>query len=176
MKSEFFLIFLYGSAMILLSACSTGSSSVHSYSEQPLTSGHNAPVGKRSESKWTLEHPPAIGEISEAVRNDTASQQLEHIGEWWFFGPGIGYSILNIGTAIVFPPYALYLLGNAGLALAGEEPVKIINILPEAPRSIVNTTLDEICSVPGRITSAVARKPYHDNIVQEPDSQDNAQN
>ncbi len=114
--------------------------------------------------QWDLEHPPSIKEISKAVKDDTAGEQLEGIGTWWLFGPGLGHSILNIGTAVLFPPYALYLLGNAGLALAGEEPIKIVNILPHGPRELVSNSIDSVCSVPGRITSAVAQRPYVEQL------------
>jgi hypothetical protein len=134
---------------------------MHSFSDR------NEPVensAEYSEKRWTSEHPPSMEEITRAVKNDTASQQMAGMGEWWLFGPGLGHSILNIGTAVVFPPYALYLLGNAGLALAGKEPLRIIDILPETPRGIVSQSIDEVCSVPGRLNAAVARRPYVDTI------------
>jgi hypothetical protein len=153
---HFFLIL----ALFSTAACS--SHSIHSFSKDHDLVAHTS---AHSEKRWTSEHPPSIQEITRAVKNDTANQQLAGMGEWWLYGPGIGHSILNIGTAVVFPPYALYLLGNAGLALAGKEPVRIIDILPERPREIVSHSIDGVCSVPGRINAAIARRPYVDKIT-----------
>lgn len=148
---------------LFFSACSSNSIKK---SEPNFNSDRSHLKAENIDRKWNLEKPPSIKEISKAVKDDTASSQLENVGEWWLFGPGLGHSILNIGTVIIFPPYALYLLGNAGLALAGEEPVKIVNILPEAPRKIVNDSIDEVCSVPGRMTAALSGRDYVEDLTQ----------
>lgn len=142
---------------------------VKEFSPKQTINSVNSVNGSANDRSWDLESPPSIKEISKAVKNDTANDQLKGVGEWWLFGPGLGHSILNIGTAVLFPPYALYLLGNAGLALAGEEPIRIVNILPEGgPREAVNNTLDGICSVPGRITSGIAQRPYVETLQTTP--------
>lgn len=61
---------------------------------------------------------------------------------------------------VVFPPYIAYLLGNAGLALAGYEPLYVTNLLPNTPRGYVLTVYDGVTSVPGRFNAAVAGEEY----------------
>lgn len=93
---------------------------------------------------------------------EEADEELSKFGRHWFYGPGIGQTMANVGTAVVFPPYALYLLGNAGLTVAGYEPLYITSALPEAPRRYILQAYDGVTSVPGRLTSAVARERYDD--------------
>ncbi|MBP9837310.1 MAG: hypothetical protein KBC84_01205 [Proteobacteria bacterium] len=91
------------------------------------------------------------------IKTDT---QLEQVGSNWFYGQGIGKTTLNVGTAIAFPPYLIYLVGNAGLSLAGYQPLSISGILPEDSKNFVDKVYDETTSVPGRITSGVAGVEY----------------
>jgi hypothetical protein len=74
----------------------------------------------------------------------------------WFYGRGLGRTAANIGTIVFFPPYAIYLLGNAGMELAGYDPLYITNILPQEPREVVNSIYDDVTSVPGRVNAAIA--------------------
>ncbi|MFN8388733.1 MAG: hypothetical protein U0136_00415 [Bdellovibrionota bacterium] len=109
-------------------------------------------------------NPPSFKEIvanaEERARDGTADDQLSEFGNRWFYGGGVGRTIANVGTVVVFPPYALYLLGNAGLALAGYQPVHVTEALPDPARDTVNEIYDGVTSVPGRITSAIAGKPF----------------
>ena len=78
----------------------------------------------------------------------------------WFYGHGFGRSMLNIGTVVVFPPWALYLLGNAGAELAGYEPFYLTNLLPEKPREGILDLYDGVTSVPGRISATIADQNF----------------
>jgi len=118
----------------------------------------------QSETSWTTERPPSIKEVTNAVKNDTANEKMEAMGNWWLYGPGIGHTILNLGTVVVFPPYAIYLLGNATLGLTGNEPLRIIDIIPQGPKEVVNDAIDGVCSVPGRMTSLIASRPYVETL------------
>ena len=86
---------------------------------------------------------------------------LKEAGSQWLYGPGLGQTATNVGTVVVFPPYALYLLGNAGLSLAGFEQLYITKLLPQAPRKHVLDFYDGITSVPGRLSALVAGKEYY---------------
>ncbi len=91
---------------------------------------------------------------------EDAEDQLSKFGHHWFYGPGLGQTMANVGTVIVFPPWAIYLLGNAGLAVAGYEPVSLTSLLPDGPRRYVDGAYGGVVSVPGRITAAVAGERY----------------
>lgn len=66
----------------------------------------------------------------------------------------------NVGTVIVFPPYALYLLGNAGLQLAGFEPLYVSEAIPGKAGKYVKGAYEDVTSLPGRLTSFVAGEEF----------------
>ena len=78
----------------------------------------------------------------------------------WIFGGGLGRTAVNIGTVIVFPPYAIYMFGNAGIALAGYDPLYVTDALPEKARTGVLSAYDEVTSLPGRMNAAVMRQKF----------------
>ncbi len=88
--------------------------------------------------------------------------ELSEMASNWFYGPGLGKTVANVGTSIIFPPYAFYLLGNAGLEIFGKEPLHVTNALPEEPRKYVLSAYDGITSVPGRITAGVSGYNFYD--------------
>jgi len=90
------------------------------------------------------------------------TSQLKEKGNDWLFGHGVGKTILNIGTAIAFPPYSIFLLGNAGLQVAGFERMDLIKALPQKVSNPVGIAYDEVTSVPGRIASVIAREQFRD--------------
>ena len=97
----------------------------------------------------------AKGEVSPPTGGDVG-QMLERAGEHWFYGRGFGATALTVGTCVVFPPYILYLLGNAGLQLAGYQPLYLTDALPETPRKDLLQTYDNIVSVPGWLSANIA--------------------
>ena len=113
-----------------------------------LTKAPNIGALARGEVK-----PPTIEE---------ANKELEKQGGNWLYGKGIGATTLNIATCIVFPPYILYLLGNAGLELAGYEPLYITEAVPEPAQSGVTQVYDDVVSVPGRIAAVTAGEEFRD--------------
>lgn len=88
--------------------------------------------------------------------------ELKKAGSRFLYGPGLGRSATNIGAIAVFPPYAIYLLGNAGLSLAGFHEMYITNFLPDTPRKHVLGFYDGVTSVPGRVAALVAGRKYHE--------------
>lgn len=95
-----------------------------------------------------------------AVENKDLGKKIEGMKDWWLYGPGMGKTLLNIGTTVVFPPYGLYLLANAGLSLSGYQPIKPIEAIPEGPKEVINEAFDDIVSVPGKISAIVANREY----------------
>lgn len=108
---------------------------------------------------------PLSAEDWEKLQNATPEElqsELKQYGDRFLYGPGLGTSMTNIGAIAVFPPYAIYLLGNAGLSLAGFQQLYITSILPESPRKHVLDFYDGVTSVPGRLSALVAGKEYQE--------------
>ena len=91
---------------------------------------------------------------------EEARQKLKEMGHDWFYGQGVGKTALNIGTVVVFPPYGLYLLSNAVLGLAGQQPLYITDILPEKPKEVWQGAYDEVTSVPGRVSAGLTGEQF----------------
>ena len=106
------------------------------------------------------EKPPAkIDEMSlvgKEIPPDKAEEILGEVGEGFVYGPSLGETVTNVGVAIAFPPYALYLIGNAILSLSGYEPVTISSMLPEEEGKSWSATVDTVMSGPGRVVAAMA--------------------
>lgn len=92
---------------------------------------------------------------------EQSGEALESYMHEWFFGPGVGRTAVNVGTTIAFPPYALYLVGNAGLQLAGYKPFFISEQLPEPVGSGWLVVYDGVTSVPGLFNSLIFDEPFH---------------
>jgi len=154
--------------MLFGAACSSRSeitkNYIESYSSENIVYLNSENFNK-SEVKWTTENPPSMEEVKRAVKAGEASEKLAMMGDWWLYGPGMGYTMLNLGTVVLFPPYALYLLGNAALSISGSEPVRVMDIVPEGDsRAAIEGALDDVCSVPGRLNAAIAGKSYVDSL------------
>lgn len=112
------------------------------------------------------EKPPEEGdhEIIELVKKpispEKSGELLKQTGGNWFYGQGIGETAVNVGTSVVFPPYAIYYLGNMALSVAGYEPLYVTNALPEDSRDAVNGVYSGVTSAPGRLTAAVAGEEF----------------
>ena len=68
--------------------------------------------------------------------------------------------MLNIGTVVLFPPYAIYLLGNAGIAFAGYEPIYVTDALPAPAKKEALGLYNSLTGVPGRVNALVAGKRF----------------
>lgn len=108
--------------------------------------------------------PPDIGALARGEVKpptiDEASEELERQGGNWLYGKGFGSTTLNIATCIVFPPYILYLLGNAGLEMAGYEPLYITEAVPEPAKGGLNEVYDQVVSIPGIIAAETAGEEF----------------
>lgn len=93
--------------------------------------------------------------------------QLAKAGEDWLYGPGLGRTTLNVGTVLLFPPYALYLLTNAGLALAGYDPIYITDALPEEPKETVDLVYTSITDTPGQLAATLAGENFRTEEMHE---------
>lgn len=117
-------------------------------------------VRKRPEDK-----PSGVALVGKPMTSKQAKEVLGTVSENFAYGPGIGDLALNVGTVVVFPPYALYLIGNAALSVSGYEPVTISSLLPEEDGKKWSATYDNVVSGPGRIVAAVSGHEYRSQEV-----------
>ncbi|MBX7143224.1 MAG: hypothetical protein K1X79_02120 [Oligoflexia bacterium] len=104
---------------------------------------------------------PSIGQLANRQLSPQESQELlDRVGQNWLYGNGIGETALTAGSIFVFPPYALYVLGNAALSLGGYEQVRLSNALPEEERKNWLSVYDEVTSGPGRLNAAVSGREF----------------
>jgi hypothetical protein len=99
------------------------------------------------------------------LSEEEAKELLGEVGENWFYGSGLGKAAVNVAGVVVFPPYAIYLLGNGLISAFGYEPLYITDALPNEERNDYNEAYEAITSVPGRFTAAVASEEYRSNEV-----------
>ncbi len=140
--------------MSLFVACSSSKRSVQT-PPQP---------GEIKTIAFSIDQPPSLPALARGETTPPTpaefKQQLGDYGHSWFYGPGIGKTMANVGTVIAFPPYALYLLGNAGLQLAGFEPLYVSEAIPGEAGRYVKGAYENVTSIPGRVTSFVAGEDF----------------
>ena len=106
-----------------------------------------------------ISSPPSVRELTASIEGkspEALQDDLSTYGENWLYGQGFGNTLLNLGTVVIFPPYALYLVGNAGLALAGFEPIYVTDALPDTPREEILSVYGHLASIPGAVAAKIA--------------------
>lgn len=114
-------------------------------------------IKKRPESE-----PSPFEMAKKPMTQEEAKQVLEEQGGDFIYGTGIGSSALNLSGIVLFPPYALYLLGNSLLTLSGYENVYFTDALPEESKQQWNDAYDGITGAPGRVAASLAGEEYRD--------------
>ena len=99
------------------------------------------------------------------IAPEDAPKVISEVGENWLYGPGLGQTALNVGAIVVFPPYAIYVLGNSLLSMSGYEPLYVSNLLPDDERVEFNEMYDEVTTAPGRVSAALAGKEFRSKEV-----------
>ena len=122
-----------------------------------------------NENSAAVEDIPSFKQIvaraEENAENGQSGDELGRYGHRWFYGDGLGRTIANVGTIVVFPPYALYVLGNAGLALAGYPQMEATSVLPDPAKNLVQGFYNGVTSVPGRVTSVISGEKFEGQYV-----------
>lgn len=93
---------------------------------------------------------------------DENSSKLKEYKNNWLYGHGLGKTLTNVGMVAIFPPYAIYVLGNAGTQLLGYEPYYVSDALPESTRKPVLKAYNGVTSVPGRISAGIAGEEFRE--------------
>ena len=91
---------------------------------------------------------------------EKTKQVLSETGQNWLYGQGLGETALNVGAIVVFPPYALFLAGNAVVSLSGYEPVRFSDALPGEGKKEWTDMYNGVAAGPGRLAAAVAGEEF----------------
>jgi hypothetical protein len=117
------------------------------------------------------EKPPAkvdeMDLVGKEIPPEQAQEILGEVGDSFVYGPSLGETLTNVGVAVLFPPYALYLVGNAILSFSGYEPVTVSSLLPEEEGKKWGDTVDTVMSGPGRMVAAMAGREARSREVTE---------
>ena len=117
-------------------------------------------VSKKAEKK------PALAEIVEnPIPPEKAEGLLGEVGENWLYGVGLGDTAITVGTICAFPPYALWVVGNAALSVSGYEPLRFSDALPEKERDTWKEAYASVASGPGRLSAAIAGREFRSEGV-----------
>ena len=105
-----------------------------------------------------------IEQVSKRPLEEHEVQELNsRVVDSYVYGEGLGDSVIKVGTAVVFPPFLLVMLGNAALSATGHEPVGVSTFLPEKAAEGWNKAYSEVASAPGRVSAGVAGRDYVDS-------------
>ena len=116
--------------------------------------------------KKKAEPDPALAAATgKPLPPEKSEEVLNQMGENFIYGQGVGETAMNVGGVILFPPYAIYLLGNAALSLSGYEPLSVSDALPEEEGKAYREAYDSVTSGPGRVAAAVAGKEFRTKEV-----------
>lgn len=135
--------------------------------DAPSSNNYRARMSEVSLSGTAADTLP-VGIERAQNQDNTEELTLSNLGSRWLYGQGLGTSMVNISTSILFPPYAVYLLGNAGLEIAGLQTFYATDALPEKPRAFVLEFYDGLTSVPGRLAALIAGRSYHEKKALSP--------
>lgn len=94
------------------------------------------------------------------ITPEKSEEILDEVSTNWAYGPGLGSAIINIGGIVLFPPYAIYVLGNAGIEYAGYEGLYVSKLLPDPEEKDFNSAYNSVASVPGKIVAGMAGEEY----------------
>ncbi|MCB0318955.1 MAG: hypothetical protein KDD56_09375 [Bdellovibrionales bacterium] len=100
---------------------------------------------------------------SRPLKPEEAEEVLEVTGENYIYGQGVGRTVANVGATVLFPPYGIYLLGNALLDYGGYETYYVTDMLPDEGKDGWNDVYGSITSTPGRIVAGFAGENYRDD-------------
>lgn len=103
--------------------------------------------------------------IGKEIPPKEAKKVLREVGQNFAYGPGLGDTVLNVGAVVIFPPYAIYLIGNAALFLSGYEPITVSSVLPEEDGRVWSESYDRVVSGPGKVAAAMAGHEYRSRQV-----------
>ncbi|MBX7137664.1 MAG: hypothetical protein K1X83_06740 [Oligoflexia bacterium] len=109
-----------------------------------------APILREKSKPDPLPPQPKNQEEAQALLNEAGKDVV--------YGDGIG----EIGAAILFPPYAIYKLGQGAAGLAGYE-LDATQALPPEERRAVKEAGKAVIGAPGKVAAGIAGEEYRGN-------------
>ena len=112
-------------------------------------------------AKRTPEEQPSLtAVVKQPLSPEETKALLKDAAGNWFYGQGVGDTMVQVGTIAVFPPYAILLISNAALSIGGYEPLGVSKVLPEEGKNTWDSFYNGLTSAPGRFTAAVAGREF----------------
>lgn len=111
------------------------------------------------------EPDPTLDFMKRPLTPNETNELAGEVGGNWLYGQGFGEAVTAVGGVVLFPPYAIYLLGNGIISLSGYEPLYVTNLLPEEPRDGYNQFYDTVTSGPGRLSAGIAGEEYRNQEI-----------
>lgn len=118
------------------------------------------------------EPQPEVVAATKPLPPEKTKNLMSKVAGNWFYGQGLGETALTVGTVVAFPPYAIYVLGNGALSLAGYKPLHVTDALPEPGKEGWNSIYDTVTSGPGHVTAGLASKEFREKDVINQDMKD----
>jgi hypothetical protein len=111
--------------------------------------------------RYRMMEAPSVPDLASGEEEPPTADEIKDISHRWFFGQGVGETIVNVGTVVVFPYYAIYLVGNAGAELMGYERLSLLGSIPDPVREPATVVYDGVTSAPGLVNSAVFGESFY---------------
>ncbi len=111
----------------------------------------------------------AVRSVQKPLPPEKTKELLGKMGGNFVYGQGFGEAAITVGTIFAFPPYAIYVLGNGALSVAGYKPLHVTDALPDDARNGWNDVYDSVTGVPGHVSAAVAGEEFRNREVIEED-------
>jgi hypothetical protein len=111
-----------------------------------------------------LREKPVRPDLNSSLKGPlTGEQSVEVLGtaaSGWWYGQGLGETMLQAGTVFAFPPYVLMVLGNGALNIAGYESIGVSSFLDDEGRKKWQEGFGSVTSGPGRFTASISGREY----------------
>ncbi len=103
--------------------------------------------------------------VREPLSPEQTGELVEEVGGNWLYGQGLGETAFTVGSIVLFPPAAIWHLGNAVVSLSGYKPIGVSYLLSDEDEQGWNNVYDGVMSGPGRVIAGVSGKEYRSKEV-----------
>lgn len=150
--------FLFIIVLYFLSACGMSARPAPETANPPNVNSATPPTSPPDTPVLTLERVQKIA--AEPLSPKETGEVVDTALTNFFYGPGLGETALDVTGAMLFPPYAMVLIGQTLVRLAGYDSPRFIELFPDEQQQAYDDTMDVVYSGPGRLVSAAAGEKY----------------